>query len=128
MCIYLFNSIDSWIYYTKYYDSLFKIIESKDKYLNCNGNTDCLPPFDSSIEEALLFLNELQKLNSEQNYPQRGVYLARLELYSRLKENAYKYMGKIIHLNCINNIKNINLIILSSYFNFFSTLYIFINI
>ncbi|XP_003240397.1 N-alpha-acetyltransferase 25, NatB auxiliary subunit [Acyrthosiphon pisum] len=94
----LLKDIDSWIYYTKYYDSLFKIIESKDKYLNCNGNTDCVPHFDSSIEEALLFLNELQKLNSEQNYPQRGVYLARLELYSRLKENAYKYMGDAINL------------------------------
>lgn len=78
---------------------MFKIIESKDKYLNCNGNTDdSVPHFDSSIEDALLFLNELQKLNSEQNYPQRGVYLARLELYSRLKENANKYMGKIIYL------------------------------
>lgn len=95
--MYSFNSIDSWIYYTKYFDSLFKIIESKDKYLNCNGNTDnSAPHFDSSIEEALLFLKELQKLNSEQNYPQRGVYLAHLELYSRLKENANKYMGKII--------------------------------
>lgn len=95
--VYLFNSIDSWIYYTKYYDSLFKIIESKDKFINCNGNTDCVPHFDSSIEEALLFLDELEKLNFQQNYPQRGVYLARLELYSRLKENAYKYMGKIIY-------------------------------
>ncbi|XP_026815755.1 N-alpha-acetyltransferase 25, NatB auxiliary subunit-like [Rhopalosiphum maidis] len=93
----LLKDIDSWIYYTKYYDSLFKIIESKDKYLNCNGDTG-LPHFDSSIEEALLFLNELQKLNSEQNYPQRGVYLARLELYSRLKENANKYMGDAINL------------------------------
>lgn len=64
--------------------------------MNCNGNADSTPQFDSSIEEALLFLNELQKLNSEQNYPQRGVYLARLELYSRLKEDASKYMGKII--------------------------------
>lgn len=95
--LYSFNSIDSWIYYTKYFDSLFKIIETKDKYLNCNGNTDSIPCFDSSIEEALLFLNELQKLNSEQSYPQRGVYLAYLELYSRLKENANKYMGKIIN-------------------------------
>jgi len=128
MCIYLFNSIDSWIYYTKYYDSLFKIIESKDKYLNCNGNNDCLPLFDSSIEEALLFLNELQKLNSEQNYPQRGVYLARLELYSRLKENAYKYMGKIIHLNCnlINKIKNINYSFLAT--SIFFQLYTFLSI
>lgn len=56
-----------------------------------------------------MFLNELQKLNSEQNYPQRGVYLARLELYSRLKENAYKYMGKIIFL--INNLILIQYII-----------------
>lgn len=95
--LYSFNSIDSWIFYTKYFDSLFKIIETKDKYLNCNGNTDSIPHFDSSIEEALLFLNELQKLNSEQSYPKRGVYLAYLELYSRLKENANKYMGKIIH-------------------------------
>lgn len=63
--------------------------------MNSNGNTDNIIQFDSSIEEALLFLNELQKLNSESNYPQRGVYLARLELYSRLKENAYNYMGKI---------------------------------
>jgi len=96
--LYLFHSIDSWIYYTKYFDSLFKIIEAKDKYLNCNGNIDFTPHFDSSIEEALQFLDELQKLNSQQNYPQRGVYLARLELYSRLKENAFTYMGKIINL------------------------------
>jgi hypothetical protein len=63
--------------------------------LSYNGDTDTAFHFDSSIEEALLFLDELQKLNSESNYPQRGVYLARLELYSRLKENAYNYMGKI---------------------------------
>jgi len=63
--------------------------------LNCNGNTnDSTFYFDSSIEEALLFLDELLKLNSEQSHPQRGIYLARLELYSRLKENANKYMGK----------------------------------
>lgn len=89
------NSIDSWVYYTKYFDSLFKIMETKDKYLNCNGDTNSAPHFDSSIEEALLFLNELLKLNSELSYPKRGVYLARLELYSRLKENANNYMGKI---------------------------------
>lgn len=41
-----------------------------------------------------MFLNELQKLNVEQKYRQRGIYLAHLELYSRLKENANKYMGK----------------------------------
>lgn len=93
--MYFFNSIDSWIYYTKYFDSLFKIMETKDKYLNCNGNTNSTSHFDSSIEEALLFLDELLKLNSELSYPKRGVYLARLELYSRLKENANKYMGKI---------------------------------
>lgn len=63
--------------------------------MNCNGNTDTTFHFDSSIEEALSFLDELQKLNSESNYPQRGVYLARLELYSRLKENAFNYIGKI---------------------------------
>lgn len=91
--MYLFNSIDSWFYYIKYFDSLFKIIERKDKY--CNGNTNgSTSKFDSSIEEALLFLDELQKLNSEQSYPQRGVYLARLELYSRLKENSNEHMGK----------------------------------
>jgi len=82
------------MYYTKYFDSLFKIIEAKDKYLNCNGNTESTFHFDSSIEEALAFLDELQELNSKQNFALRGVYLARLELYSRLKENAYKYMGK----------------------------------
>ncbi|XP_025410683.1 N-alpha-acetyltransferase 25, NatB auxiliary subunit, partial [Sipha flava] len=94
----LLKDIDSWIYYTKYFDSLFKIIETKDKYLSYNGDTDTAFHFDSSIEEALLFLDELQKLNSESNYPQRGVYLARLELYSRLKENAYNYMGDPISL------------------------------
>jgi len=79
----------------KYFDSLFKIIETKDKYINCNGNiNDSTSHFDSSIEEALLFLDEQQKLNLKQCYPQRGVYLARLELYRRLKENASKYMGK----------------------------------
>lgn len=70
--------------------------------MNCNGNADSSPQFDSSIEEALLFLNELQKLNSEQSYPLRGVYLARLELYSRLKESASKYMGKIILFEIIH--------------------------
>lgn len=89
------------MYYTKYFDSLFKIIEGKDKYLNCNGNTVSTLQFDSSIEDALLFLDELQKLNSKQNCMLRGVYLARLELYSRLKENANKYMGKKIHLTFI---------------------------
>lgn len=63
--------------------------------MNCNGNTnDSTFYFDSSIEEALIFLDELLKLNLELSYPQRGIYLARLEFYSRLKENANKYMGK----------------------------------
>lgn len=91
------------MYYTKYFDSLFKIIEAKNTYSSCNGSTASTPQFDSSIEEALLFLDELQELNAKQNYTQRGVYLARLELYSRLKENAVKYMGKTknIFLNLI---------------------------
>lgn len=64
--------------------------------MNCNGdNIDSTLSFDSSIEDALLFLDELETLNSKQNYPQRGVYLARLELYSKLKEDANKHMGKI---------------------------------
>ncbi|VVC35507.1 Hypothetical protein CINCED_3A005317 [Cinara cedri] len=94
----LMQDLDSWIYYTKYFDSLFKIIERKEKYLNCNGDLGSTLYFDSSIEEALTFLNELQKLNVEQKYRQRGIYLAHIELYSRLKENANKYMGNIIDL------------------------------
>ncbi|XP_050434453.1 N-alpha-acetyltransferase 25, NatB auxiliary subunit [Adelges cooleyi] len=95
----ILDDIDSWFYYTKYFDSLFKIIEMKDKYTNGDGgNEKSAVKYDSSIEDALSFLKELQKLNSAQNYPKRGVYLAHLELFSRLKNDAEKYLGCPIKL------------------------------
>ncbi|XP_050544886.1 N-alpha-acetyltransferase 25, NatB auxiliary subunit isoform X2 [Daktulosphaira vitifoliae] len=97
----LLKDIDTWYYYTKYFDSLLRIIEINGRGINGNEEEKICTDFiyDSSIEEALSFLNKLQEINSAQNYPQRGVYLAYLELFLRLpKEEAIKYLGCPIKL------------------------------
>ncbi|XP_013396790.1 N-alpha-acetyltransferase 25, NatB auxiliary subunit-like [Lingula anatina] len=88
----LLDNPDNWYFYSQYLKSLFALIEqdwSPEPGSSEEG------PIDNTVEKALNFISERIEETKENQKPQRGPYLARLELYKLLRQSNKPELDKL---------------------------------